>query len=128
MKRMLHKSSVVVLLWATLLAVPSVWADVGLLAVESMTLLSPCIPSTGHVIARKYHDLDGDAVRDGGEEWLEGFQFRLEQGGSEIGPWILVSTQTINFPPTARLISPINPQVGIELSRSSPLRRSTPVG
>ena len=47
-----------------------------------------------HVIVRKFRDLDADGERDGGEDWLEGFTFRLERGESETGPWTLVDEIT----------------------------------
>ena len=98
MKRIKYKANAIVLLWALLFSVPSVWAEVGLLAGQSIAFFSPCTPSSGHVIARKYHDRNDNAVRDGGEEWLAGFQFRLERGGSQTGPWTLVSTKTTTSP------------------------------
>lgn len=51
-------------------------------------------PSTGHIIVRKYNDSNGDDDRDGGEDWLAGFTFRLEKGDGEDGPWTLVGEQT----------------------------------
>jgi hypothetical protein len=37
-----------------------------------------------HIIAKKFNDLDGDGMKDTGEEWLEGVEFCLLQGGSKV--------------------------------------------
>jgi hypothetical protein len=37
-----------------------------------------------HIIAKKFNDLDGDGMKDSGEEWLEGVEFCLLQGGSKV--------------------------------------------
>ena len=42
-------------------------------------------PGQGHIIITKYDDEDGDGWRDGGEDWLGGFQFVLEEYNPETG-------------------------------------------
>ncbi|MBN2840960.1 MAG: hypothetical protein JXP37_08415, partial [Coriobacteriia bacterium] len=47
-----------------------------------------------HIIVRKFRDADEDGERDGGEDWLEGFTFRLDRGESETGPWAFAEEVT----------------------------------
>ncbi len=48
-------------------------------------------PSDSHVIVRKFHDETNFGERDGGEDWLAGWEFLLERGDSETGPWTHVA-------------------------------------
>jgi len=66
----------------------------GYFSISHVSFCYEVTPSTGHIIARKYHDVDGDDDRDGGEDWLGGFTFLLERGTSAAGPWTYVDRKT----------------------------------
>lgn len=59
-------------------------------------------PSQVHIIATKFHDdggiapggIEGNGLREGGEDWLGGFTFDLYSGPDSDGPWTYVMSAT----------------------------------
>jgi len=56
-------------------------------------------PSWGHILIRKYEDSNADGDRDGGEDWLSGWTFKLYRSDlDEDGPWVFADEQTTAGP------------------------------
>lgn len=55
-------------------------------------------PADSHIIVRKFEDENANGDRDGAEDWLAGWEFKLERGESETGPWTHVETLVTTAP------------------------------